>query len=220
MLIRMIALALPLISPLLLAEKPARPEPPETEFVVLTSEAYTTQTSRDCSGKEGFYKGLCEGQGPRRENHCTALLADAERLHSYVVECHDPLTAGEKVRGYIKGGKLVVQIDGKTRTYSILKSQLLDAPAMKPKEDVASPAVSSPAQQGDSAVSIKSTPEAADITVDGKYSGSTPSVIRLTAGDHEIEIARPGFNVWKRKMTVTTGGQVTIDATLEKGAPQ
>jgi hypothetical protein len=220
MLIRMSALALLLTAPILLAEKPARPEPPQAEFVVLTSEAYTTQTPRDCSGKEGFYKGLCEGQGPRRENHCTALLADAQRLHSYVVQCNDPLTAGEKVRGYVKGGRLVVQIDGKTRTYSILKSQLLDAPEKKPKEDGASTAVSAPAQQGDSAISIKSTPEAADITVDGRYSGNTPSVIRLTAGDHEIEIGKPGFNVWKRKMTVTTGGQVTIDATLEKGAPQ
>jgi hypothetical protein len=76
-----------------------------------------------------------------------------------------------------------------------------------------------PAGTDTSPVSIKSNPDGADITVDGRYVGSTSSMIRLAIGDHEIELAKPGFKAWKRKMTVTAGGQVTIDATLEKETP-
>jgi hypothetical protein len=195
---------------------------PETDFIVLSSDHHVVETPRDCSGKVGFFKGLCEGQGPRREDHCTALLADAQRRQSYTVECREPLTAGQKVPGYVRGGNLVLQIDGKTRTYGILKSQLLESTTekKKPNEDAHSAGASALAQGADvSPVSIKSTPDGADITVDGKYVGSTPSVIRLTAGEHDIEIAKPGFKAWKRNMAVTAGGQVTIDATLEKEAP-
>jgi hypothetical protein len=196
---------------------------PETDFIVLSSDHYVVETPRDCSGKVGFFKGLCEGQGPRREDRCTTLLADAQRLHSYTVECREPLTAGQKVSGYVRGGNLVLQIDGKTRTYGILKSRLLESTTekKKPNEDADSAGASALAQRADvSPVSIKSNPDGADITVDGKYVGSTPSIIRLATGDHEIEIRKPGFKAWERKMAVTTGGKVTVDATLEKEIPQ
>ena len=64
-------------------------------------------------------------------------------------------------------------------------------------------------------VSIKSRPDGADISVDGKYVGSTPSVIRLAAGDHDVEILKTGFSSWKRKITVSSGSQVNLDATLD-----
>ncbi|MCX6618899.1 MAG: PEGA domain-containing protein, partial [Acidobacteria bacterium] len=67
-----------------------------------------------------------------------------------------------------------------------------------------------------SVVQVKSTPEGADITVDGKYVGSTPSSLRLTSGDHQISIEKAGFKLWQRTLTVHPGGNITIDATLEK----
>ena len=63
---------------------------------------------------------------------------------------------------------------------------------------------------------LKSTPDGADITVDGKYVGSTPSTVRLAPGDHTITIEKSGFRAWQRTMTVNPGGIVTIDATLER----
>jgi len=36
------------------------------------------------------------------------------------------------------------------------------------------------------AVNVKSTPDGADITVDGKFSGSTPSKLQMTEGAHII----------------------------------
>jgi len=67
-----------------------------------------------------------------------------------------------------------------------------------------------------STIVVKSTPDAAEINVDGKYVGSTPSTVRLTPGEHVLSIEKSGFKTWQRTMTVNPGGIVTIDATLEK----
>ena len=67
-----------------------------------------------------------------------------------------------------------------------------------------------------STVVIKSTPDGADITVDGKFVGSTPSTLRLAIGDHTVTIQKSGFTVWTRAMTVSTAGSVSIEATLER----
>jgi hypothetical protein len=100
--------------------------------------------------------------------------------------------------------------------YDVAKAKRpsVTVPAVATAVSVAAPMA--PANTDTSTVTVKSNPDGADITVDGKYIGSTPSVFRLAAGDHEMEIAKPGFKAWRRKMTVTAGGQVTIDATLEK----
>jgi len=65
-------------------------------------------------------------------------------------------------------------------------------------------------------VMVKSVPDGADITVDGKYSGSTPSTLRLPGGSHVIEVEEGGFSPWKRTISVDAGGNVTVDARLQK----
>jgi PEGA domain len=67
-----------------------------------------------------------------------------------------------------------------------------------------------------STVIVKSTPDGADIVVDGKYVGSTPSTIRLAPGDHAISVEKAGFTSWQRTMTAGSGSIVTVDATLQK----
>jgi hypothetical protein len=73
-------------------------------------------------------------------------------------------------------------------------------------------------QQRSTAASItfKSTPEGAEITVGGRFVGSTPSTLRLFPGDHVITMQKTGYTLWKRTITLTADGVVTIDANLEK----
>ena len=66
-----------------------------------------------------------------------------------------------------------------------------------------------------STVVVKSEPDGADITVDGKYVGSTPSTVRLSAGDHTVAVEKAGLKTWQRTMTVSPGGILTISAALE-----
>jgi hypothetical protein len=67
---------------------------------------------------------------------------------------------------------------------------------------------------------IKSTPNGADITVDGKYVGSTPSTVRLPAGDHNVSVGMTGFGTWERTITTSPGGNVTINPSLEQHSMQ
>jgi hypothetical protein len=69
---------------------------------------------------------------------------------------------------------------------------------------------------GFATVLIKSTPDASDITIDGKFVGSTTSTLRLSPGEHTILIEKPGFKPWQRTITVSPNGSVTVDATLER----
>jgi hypothetical protein len=76
-----------------------------------------------------------------------------------------------------------------------------------------------PAQGADptlSSVDVKSTPDGAEITVDDKYMGSTPSVLRLAPGDHKIKLEKSGCKTWERTMAVAAGGNANINVTLDK----
>ncbi|HEV8482079.1 MAG TPA: PEGA domain-containing protein [Blastocatellia bacterium] len=89
--------------------------------------------------------------------------------------------------------------------------------ATKIANDEPSPAAVTPPAAGEpSIIVIKSTPDGADITVDGKFVGTTPSTLRLSIGEHAINIEKSGFKVWTRAMTVSSAGSVNIEATLEK----
>lgn len=67
-----------------------------------------------------------------------------------------------------------------------------------------------------STIVVKSTPDGAEISVDGKFMGSTQSTLRLAPGEHVIVIEKPGFKPWQRTMTVSSSDGITVDATLEK----
>jgi PEGA domain len=64
-----------------------------------------------------------------------------------------------------------------------------------------------------------STPSGADITLDGKYVGSTPSQIELVTGAHVVVFAMPGFMQWKRELTVLSGSELTVNGILQKEQP-
>ena len=70
-------------------------------------------------------------------------------------------------------------------------------------------------------VEIKSTPDGAEITVDEKYMGSTPSALRLSVGDHKIKLEKTGFKSWEKTLTVSSGGKIQISADLQtsEGTP-
>ncbi len=84
------------------------------------------------------------------------------------------------------------------------------APAPEP---VQAPA---PAPQAEmQRVAITSTPEGADITVDNKFMGSTPSTILLAGGDHTVVITKNDFNTWQREVSLS-GGTIKLNADLVK----
>lgn len=67
-----------------------------------------------------------------------------------------------------------------------------------------------------STITVKSTPDGAEIKIDGNFIGSTPSTLHLAPGEHSIVLEKAGFNPWQRKISITNSGSVTVDATLDK----
>jgi len=67
-----------------------------------------------------------------------------------------------------------------------------------------------------SSVIVKSTPDGAEIMVDDKFLGTTPSTVQLTPGEHKIVILKAGFRSWERTMTISPNGSVNLDVSLEK----
>jgi len=69
-------------------------------------------------------------------------------------------------------------------------------------------------------LSIVSIPDGADIEVDGNFVGNAPSDIQLTDGDHTVAVKKSGFKDWERKLRVTAGSNVRLQAELEKTETQ
>jgi len=67
-------------------------------------------------------------------------------------------------------------------------------------------------------VSVTSTPDGADIEVDGSFVGNTPSDIDVPAGEHTVTVKKTGFQPWEKKLKVSSGSNVHLKAALEKGA--
>jgi hypothetical protein len=64
--------------------------------------------------------------------------------------------------------------------------------------------------------SFSSTPAGAEITLDGRYVGDTPSALGLTTGTHVVVLALPGYARWKRELTVLPGSELTVTAAMQK----
>jgi hypothetical protein len=104
--------------------------------------------------------------------------------------------------------------------YDLTKAKPQAAVTATPQGAVVVNSAGAPGLADHAPITIKSAPDGADITVDGKYVGSTPEVVRLESGEHQIEIAKPGFKPWKRTMAVSGGSELTINATLDSEKSQ
>src|SRR5712664_297544 len=77
--------------------------------------------------------------------------------------------------------------------------------AAAPQSAAAPAAVATPTT---AKVSVTSTPDGADIEVDGSFVGNTPSDIDVPAGEHTVTVRKTGFQPWEKKLKVSGGSNV------------
>lgn len=70
-----------------------------------------------------------------------------------------------------------------------------------------------------SKLSIDSTPDSAEIEVDGDFMGNTPSTLELNPGEHHIAVRKAGYTVWEKTIKLAPG-EITVNAELQQGASQ
>lgn len=139
------------------------------------------------------------------------------------------VTVNGEIKYYVDKRKLHVLDDsGKEHVIEIVKQIRKDTPAsdvsrpVQPR--VAGPTATSPIAAGTATVltgklSVASVPDGADIEVDGNFVGNTPSDVQVAEGEHAVAVKKVGFKDWERKLKVSGGSSVHLNAALEKVAP-
>jgi formylglycine-generating enzyme required for sulfatase activity len=59
-------------------------------------------------------------------------------------------------------------------------------------------------------VEIATAPAGASVLVDGMPAGTTPTVLELEAGEHELEVRLAGYNAWQNKIEVTANRPLSL----------
>ena len=121
---------------------------------------------------------------------------------------------GTEITAYINGD---IPLDpAKFQPQTAAKSGTETNPAQPPSIITTAQNTNGIAPPALSSIDVKSNPDGADITVDDKYMGSTPSTLKLSAGDHKIRLEKSGFKIWERTLTVSAGASATVNPTLDK----
>jgi hypothetical protein len=112
---------------------------------------------------------------------------------------------------FIKGKDVTIP-QGTEITAFVEGDMHLDMSKFEPAPQVQAPPSAAPAQ---ASLVIESTPEGADIEIDGAFVGNTPSTVSVTPGSHQISVKKKGFTDWTKTLSVT-GGSVHLSAELEQ----
>lgn len=112
-------------------------------------------------------------------------------------------------------GKDVVIPKGTEITAYINGDNFLDPAKFGGSSQAQSAAPAAAAVEVLATVVVHSTPDGADITVDGKYAGNAPSTLHLAPGDHNLYVEKSGYKAWQRTINLTPGGKISVDASLE-----
>ena len=103
-----------------------------------------------------------------------------------------------------KGMETTAFIDGDMK----LDLTAFSAPATTPGGTV-------PANAAMSQVSIDANVPDCEISVDGAFTGTTPSTLALSTGKHDLIVHKPGFTDWTRTLTIS-GNAVRVHADLQQ----
>lgn len=131
-----------------------------------------------------------------------------------------PISVGDKERNEIPAGVATQTVRSEEADSNAAKASAPTAPAAAPAADasaaasVAAPTVT--AAEAEAIIALISTPAGADVNVDNAFVGNTPATLKLKPGKHTIKVSMSGYKDWSREMTVLSGSQVSLTATMEK----
>ena len=168
------------------------------------------------TGEKAALRAIKETQGAGRAGAMTGaivasgiLFFPAAPFFLFMKGKDITIPKGTEITAYINGD---ISLDHKKFTPPS-SDQVQTAPAL-PEATTGQEASGSDSEF--STITIKSIPDGAEISINGKFVGSTPSTLRLKFGEHTISVKKTGFVLWERTITVSAGGNITVDAALEK----
>lgn len=131
---------------------------------------------------------------------------------SPVAENHSRVTVGV----LRSGGKVFSWGSGQKEVKKILAG--IDAELLSSKANSQEHTPGEPEAQKNSAcvLEVRSDPAGADVELDGKFVGNTPTTLRLKPGEYTVTVRKPGFAPWSRKLSAIPDNELKIVAELTK----
>jgi PEGA domain-containing protein len=119
------------------------------------------------------------------------------------------------------GGSVQEACEAINKDWAAHGAAIREAAAAAAAKSAAQPAAAATATAAPSApstgkLSIVSIPDGADIEVDGSFVGNAPSDVQVSEGEHTVAVKKTGFKDWQRKLKVSAGSSVRLNAELEK----
>ena len=147
------------------------------------------------------------GKGPLAHKNKVAIF---QKVSGDIVVSHSTLSLGGSVQ-YACEGIVKDWSSHGTQIRAAAMKPAAPTPSVIPAAAVSVKSASVPIPK----ISVFSTPEGADIEIDGSFVGNTPSVVELAPGEHVVIVKKSGYKAWERKLKVS-GGEIKLTAELQK----
>jgi hypothetical protein len=122
-----------------------------------------------------------------------------------------PISVGDKDRNEIPAG-ITTQVAKSTDEPQDEKAKTEPNTAMSS----GTPQKTVTMAEAEAIVTLVSTPVGAEVNVDDVYVGNAPATLKLKPGQHTIKVTMAGYKDWSKQMTLLSGSQVSLSATMEK----
>ena len=114
-----------------------------------------------------------------------------------------------------KGTEVTAYVDGEIKLDRAKFKQMKSAAGENPSPVTIGTATTPQIVARLSSVVVNSDPAGADIELNGKFVGNTPSTIQVKAGSASVTVKKAGFKTWGRTVDISEGSAITLNASLE-----
>lgn len=137
---------------------------------------------------------------PEVKNAGILLQGDKDNYRAILVALQGvtgaPVAVGEKDREFVPVG--------------------ITTSVSKGAQDAAASPQAAPAKDDAGSVAVNTTPEGAEVSVDGSFYGNSPVTLKLKPGKHTVKVQMSGYKEWSREVSTDAGTEARLNATLEK----
>jgi hypothetical protein len=120
-----------------------------------------------------------------------------------------PVSVAEKDREF-------VPVSVRTEVTKGEEEQAANENTAEGKAKESKPVDNVPAQASIGTVNVSSNPPGADVFADGDFVGDSPAAFKLAPGKHTIAVKMSGYADWAKEITVQSGSEVQLNASLER----
>ena len=127
-----------------------------------------------------------------------------------VDEAHSTVTVGVLK----SGGKVFSWGSGDKEVRKILAGIDAELASSRANAQESVAATSTANQSSVCILEVRSDPSGADVEIDGKFVGNTPTTLRLKPGDYTVTVRKEGFAPWTRTLAAIPDNELGITAEL------